>query len=504
MEPHLIFINLVLKKFKYWYGGINFFNKKFCLNFENYEDNLKFNLILIKWISFSFRDPRFPSFFQKIFYSTWFYFVLKNKLSTYLNLKYCRKKKTISNLFKTVPNQKKKISNEQNTNFFKNFFFLHFKFKNFNSRSVLSKINYLSKISRIVNFKKITPNLNHGCDNIREKILKERFDFRKLETFSIDPLGTVETDDLIHYRFLKFGTFHEMGLHIPDIYSMLHWDDDFFGNLKEKNRSKFFLNRKFNLFPIFLSKNCFSFFQNIDRTSFSIIFLSDWFGKIKKIKLNRSLIRNKRLFSQVKISENLKKFKDSIQNKEGKCFYSKKLSIIENICLRLRSLRMKSKGNLDIFLKFETFFQHKKLNFMENLKEELIILSNVTLAEKVLEFFPNCTELRKTRYLKVDDFSKIFQFSKFLSINLDYSSFKKLIKNTQFLFNLKEKYVCEVQPKFRYYGKICKKETIFFCPSYGYKRLVEKINWGPLYVQMSSPIRRCDDNIIQKKLLNFF
>ena len=107
----------------------------------------------------------------------------------------------------------------------------------------------------------------------------------------------------------------------------------------------------------------------------------------------------------------------------------KKLSIIENICLRLRSLRMKSKGNLDIFLKFETFFQHKKLNFMENLKEELIILSNVTLAEKVLEFFPNCTELRKTRYLKVDDFSKIFQFSKFLSINLDYSSFKKLIKN---------------------------------------------------------------------------
>lgn len=108
MEPHLIFINLVLKKFKYWYGGINFFNKKFCLNFENYEDNLKFNLILIKWISFSFRDPRFPSFFQKIFYSTWFYFVLKNKLSTYLNLKYCRKKKTISNLFKTVPNQKKK------------------------------------------------------------------------------------------------------------------------------------------------------------------------------------------------------------------------------------------------------------------------------------------------------------------------------------------------------------------------------------------------------------
>ena len=216
------------------------------------------------------------------------------------------------------------------------------------------------------------------------------------------------------------------------------------------------------------------------------------------------MIRNKRLFSKIKISDNLKKIKNSNEKKNNNCFFSKKLLIVENLCFRLKSMRIKSKGNYDLFLKFETLGKFKKLNFRENLKEELNILSNITIAEKIIEFFPNCTELRRIRFLKVKDFSKLFQFSKIFSVNLNCSSLKKLIKNVQFLINLKRMIFIELGRKFRFYGKSIKKIALFYFTSNNYKSTLDKINWGPLYIQMSSPIRRFCDILIQKNLLNYY
>ena len=504
MQIQFNFILGVLNIFNFWYGRINFFNKKVGSELNYFENNFKINLFLIKWKFFFGDTKNLPFSFEKTLFFNLTNSVQRKKKFKCLNLIKCAKNLTIFNEFKNISNEKTEFYSKQSTGFFENSFFLLFTFKTFNGLFNLRRINNLNKIPRIVNFKKITPYLNHSCENFREKILKKRFDFRKFETFSIDPIGTIETDDLIHYRFIKPTAFHEFGLHIPDIYSLLYGNDDFFFTLKENNSSKFFLNRKFSLFHSFLSKNCFSLYQNVDRISFSTIFLSDYNGKIKKIKLVRSLIKNKRLFSKIKISDNLKKIKNSNENKDDKCFFSKKLLIVENLCFRLKSMRIKSRGNCDIFLKFETLDKCKKLNFRENLKEELNILSNVTIAEKIIEFFPNCTELRRVRFLKVKNFSKFFQFSKIFSVNLNYTSFKKLIKNVQFLINMERMIFIELGRKFRLYGKSIKKMALFYCPIYNYKSRLDKINWGPLYIQMSSPIRRFSDILIQKKLLNYY
>jgi exoribonuclease R len=504
MKFQFTFILSVLNIFIFWYGRINFFNKKVGSELNNFENNFKINLFFIKWKFFFCKNKNLPFFSEKTLFYNLSNSVPRKKKFKCPKLINCAKNLTLFNEFNNFSNEKKEFYSKELTGFFENSFFLLFTFKTFNGILNLRKINNLNKIPRIVNFKKINPYLNHSCRNFREKILKKRFDFRKFETFSIDPIGTIETDDLIHYRFIKTGAFHEFGLHIPDIYSLLYRNDDFFYTLKENNGSKFLLNRKFSLFHSFLSKNCFSLHQNIDRISFSTIFLSDCYGKIKKIKLVRSLIRNKRLFSKIKISDNLKKIKNLNENKDDKCFFSKKLLIVENLCFRLKSMRIKSKGNCDFFLKFETLDKYKKLNFRENLKEELNILSNITIAEKIIEFFPNCTELRSVRFLKIKNFSKFFLFSKIFSVNLDFSSFKKLIKNVQFLINLERMIFFELGRKFRFYGKSIKKMTLFYCPIYNYKSTLDKINWGPLYVQTSSPIRRFGDILIQKKLLNYY
>lgn len=493
----------VLKIFNSWYGRINFFNKKVGSELKNFENKSKLNLFLIKWKFFFGGNKNLPFFSEKTLFYILSYPLLRKKKFKNLNLINCLKNLAIFNEFENISYEKKEFYSEQLAGFFENSFFLLFAFKTFNDILNLEKIRNLNKIPRTVNFKKITPYLNHGCKNFREKILRKRLDLRSFETFSIDPIGTIETDDLIHYRFIKTGAFHEFGLHIPDIYCLLYGNDDFFYILKENNSSKFFLNRKFSLFNSFLSKNCFSLYQNVDRISFSTIFLSDCYGKIKKIKLIRSLIRNKRLFSKIKISDNLKKIKNSNEIKDKNCFFSKKLLIVENLCFRLKSIRIKSKGNFDLFLKFETLGKNKKLNYRENLKEELNILSNITIAEKIFEFFPNCTELRRIRSLKVKDFSRLFQFSKIFSVNLNYSSFKKLIKNVQFLLSLERIIFIELVHKFRSYGKSIKKMAVYYYTILNYKSTLDKINWGPLYIQMSSPIRRFGDILVQKKLLNY-
>jgi len=333
---------------------------------------------------------------------------------------------------------------------------------------------------------------------LKEKFLKNRIDFRKLETISIDPPGTLEIDDLIHYRYLETGTLHEIGLHTPDVHSIILNCQDFSINTKERFSSSFFFNEKVKLFPTVLSKNFLSLTQNADRLSFSSIFLFDHFGKIKKIKLSKGLIKNKRCFSEIKISKIYKKIKKSkTQIIIKRCFFTKKLILMKNLCLKLRSLRLKLKGNSRFLTNLEVSIDFTKLTQSGSITEELGILSNITMAEKILEFFPNCSNLRKIGSLNLSDFSRVFQISIFFSTKLNFSKFKKSIRDIQLLIKIKKK-VQLSDTIYIFYKKLVKENVLFFDFKSKNNNNLSKINWGPIYLQTSSPIRRYGDIMAQK------
>jgi len=487
-----------IKGVSFWYGGIIFFNCKLLLCKELPKMFFKAYFEYFKWISFLqynkvlFLKPKI-SYLKKNNKS-----ICKKKLS---NIKCFNDHWRFLLLFNTIMSFScGKIDMYLDNNFFslQNNFFLYCKIKRrklfFNYMSTI----FINKNTQTLNFRRLLPKLNFFSKYLRESFLKKRIDFRKLETISIDPAGTLEIDDLIHYRFLEIGTLHEVGLHIPDVHSVLLNCPELIINIKEKFKSNFFFNENPKMFPLFLSKNFYSFSQNIDRLSFSSTFLFDNCGRVKKIKLARSLIKNKRCFSEIKLSKNYKKFRNSNdQSTRKNCFFIKKLILLKSLCFKLKSLRLKLKGNSRFLTNFGLSTNLNRLKYFGDINEELVILSNVTIAEKILEFFPNCSDLRKLGSLKVTDFSRIFQISVSFSIKLNFSTFKKSIKDLQILTKIKNEYQTLVFVTI-FYETLISDGIIFFDFKNKYNFNLNKINWGPVYLQTSSPVRRFSDTEVQK------
>lgn len=482
-----------------WYGKMNFLNKIQFLNLKYFRIAINFTTNLTKWKPYPFKNRNIYLDHKKIQDFKKANHEVENGLN---NCKKSNKKELkfwfFSNLTKNLIEKNKTKLKNYNC-FFRNNYLLYCKFRSEKQIFNFIKSPHFWSISKHLNFKKFIANLTNFSHYIREGFLKKRKDLRKLETISTDSSGTVEFDDLIHYRFLKHETIHEIGVHITDIYSILPFSNEFFFYLKEKNRSRFFANKKSGIFPRVLSKNYFSLHQNMDRLSFSTIFLFDYNGKIKKLKIKRSIINNKRCFTDIKISKNIENFKKLKKNK--KCFFSKKFILIKNICLKLKSLRLKLKGNSKFLENFKISTQHQKTKLWGNLNDELIILSNITIAEKILEFFPNCTELRRLNFLKLSNFSKFFQISICFSVKLNFSDFKKAIKDIKLLSKINQKNNILNFKIFKgFYGKNLKDDILVYNFKTKLKVNLNKINWGPLYLQTSSPIRRFDNIVVQRTL----
>ena len=142
--------------------------------------------------------------------------------------------------------------------------------------------------------------------------------------------------------------------------------------------------------------------------------------------------------------------------------------------------RIKLKGNLKILTNIKLSYQ-SKVKFWGNLYEELTILSSISMAEKVLISFPNCTELRRLGSLRTNNFSFLFKTSIYNSMKMDFSNFKQSIKNFQIRQRKDQNEINEYLKKeniFFYYNKNLKKQKL------------NKNTWGPIYFQYTAPIRR--------------
>ena len=484
-----------LKSVRFLFGIANFSNTKTLLGLRLPKNPIFINKL--KWSVFLLNCKIFLLKFKKKIKYGIFNLLWRKNLTFKLNFKIASKIALPSYIFLENFFQKKEES-VKNIFFPKNLFFFSKNIKISPRKVNYTKAMEFNDVSNRLTLRKLIPSLNYFSNHIRENFLRERKDLRKIEMFSIDPVGTVEIDDLLHYRLLKVETFHEIGIHIPDIHAILTKSKEFIVHIKENNNYKFFSNKKLNLFPKIISKNFLSLNQNIDRLTFSSIFLFTHDCKIKNIIFSRSIVRNKRCFDGIRISKNIKDFKDESNKKNKTCIFTKKLILIKNICLRLKSLRLKLRGNSKILSRIKISFRKKKLIFWNYLNEELAILFNITIAEKTLQFFPNCTHLRKAKNLRFGDFLDIFQISICFSLKLNFSKFRKSQKNLQLFFYLKKKTDLVFRSNIKFYENIFNRNILFYCFKNRSKSNINTINWSSLYLQATSPIRRFDDLINQQ------
>ena len=229
---------------------------------------------------------------------------------------------------------------------------------------------------------------------------KDREDYKKELTFTIDPVDAKDFDDAISFK--KKNNEIEVGIHIADVSHFVEKESIIDKEAIKRATSVYLSDRVVPMLPEKLSNDVCSLNPNEDKLVFSVYVSFDNNFNIKKSRISKSLINSNERFSYEEaqyIIENKKGLipkESTILNKEKKV--SKELvdsiitlnSIAEN-------LKNKRKNNGSIFFsKEEVRFKvnekgepvdfmikkQKKANF---LIEEFMLLANVTVAEKIIE-----------------------------------------------------------------------------------------------------------------------
>ena len=235
-----------------------------------------------------------------------------------------------------------------------------------------------------------------------EKEIKKRKDMREALTFTIDPDDAKDFDDAISFVEKEENIF-EIGVHIADVSHFVAEGTELDKEAKSRATSVYLVDRVVPMLPEILSNNLCSLRPNEDKLTFSAIFQINKNGEVKKEWFGKTVIRsNERLsYQEAKFlidSESLKIPKEvSLNNKERRVERGLTKALLETneIAKKIRKKRI-GQGAI-IFDKTEVKFEldenkhpkeikFKKAENANKLIEELMLLANKRVAEKVKKF----------------------------------------------------------------------------------------------------------------------
>lgn len=131
---------------------------------------------------------------------------------------------------------------------------------------------------------------------------REKLDIDNI--ISIDPTGSLDIDDAIHYRLINNQI--EIGIHIADPTSYIKFDSDLDKELQNRCSSIYFTNETIHMLPEELATNIISLKSDIEKRSFSLIitFNTKNYNDIGEL-FNSGLFEYKFKKSTTKVKKNL-------------------------------------------------------------------------------------------------------------------------------------------------------------------------------------------------------
>jgi len=133
-------------------------------------------------------------------------------------------------------------------------------------------------------------------NGIQEKDIKNRRDFRQTTTFTIDPVDAKDFDDAISFSKISDNLF-EVGIHIADVSHYLKNGSLLDKEAKKRGTSVYLVDRTIPMLPEELSNDLCSLKPEVDRLTFSAVFLIDRNGIVHKKWFGRSVINSNNRFS---------------------------------------------------------------------------------------------------------------------------------------------------------------------------------------------------------------
>ena len=282
---------------------------------------------------------------------------------------------------------------------------------------------------------------------------KDREDYKKELTFTIDPVDAKDFDDAISFK--KENNEIEVGIHIADVSHFVEKNSIIDKEAIKRATSVYLSDRVVPMLPEKLSNDVCSLNPNEDKLVFSVYVSFDNNFNIKRSRISKSIINSNERFSYAE-AQHIIENKNGIIPKESTILKKeKKVSkeLVESI-ITLNSiaenLKNERKNNGSIFFnKEEVRFKvnekgepidfmikkQKKANF---LIEEFMLLANVTVAEKIIES-------KRKGVFRIHDkpdekkIAEIERFVKNIGYNINIINSKEPNKEINKLLSLAEK-----------------------------------------------------------------
>jgi ribonuclease R len=217
---------------------------------------------------------------------------------------------------------------------------------------------------------------------ITEAEIERRRDFRKVTTFTIDPVDAKDFDDALSVRKLENGHW-EIGVHIADVSHYMKPGTIIDKEAVERATSVYLVDRVVPMLPEILSNFVCSLRPNEDKLTFSAVFELDENAKIHNEWFGRTIIHSVRRYAYEEVQEIL-------EGKPGD--YREELLLLDKLAKLLRDERLKN-GSITFDreeVKFHldadgnpTGVYFKVMKDSNQLIEDFMLLANRRVAEYV-------------------------------------------------------------------------------------------------------------------------
>ncbi|XP_050293944.1 exosome complex exonuclease RRP44 [Anthonomus grandis grandis] len=336
---------------------------------------------------------------------------------------------------------------------------------------------------------------------ITEEDEKKRVDLRGIDICSVDPPGCTDIDDALHCRLIDDGTKLEVGVHIADVSHFIRPGTAIDLEASSRATTVYLVGKRIDMVPELLSSNLCSLRGGEERFAFSCIWEMDLEANILSTRFHKSIIKSRRAMTyeeaQITIDDQSKRdsIAESLRNLNELAKILKKRRL-EKGALVLASTEVK------ILMDSETMepldVEVKKMYETNSMVEEFMLLANISVAEKILEDFPDCAMLRRHPTPPAANFDPLVKAARHLGYEILIDSGKNLAESLDKATSDKNPYL---NTMLRMLATRCMLQAVYF-PS-GTLQKDDYFHYGlavPLYTHFTSPIRRYADIIVHRLL----